>query len=385
MSVKSNSSEILTNEKIIEEKKESSSESKKSSSVSISSSKSSKKSSIKEKPVKPEINSDEIDVSQMELIANKKKLNKKSSIVDDISIKKAKPSSSSSSDSSSSSSDTKVEYNDKKKKKNIKKENNNEYIRKEKSELLYKFNKIHLLEKWSSLKFDMNNSLEEIKNEYERVTNAIKVDRSVRFLKRMLLLGVQGIEMLNSKFDPLGVDLDGWGEAMSYNMETQDYDEVMAELYEKYKSAGNMSPELKLILMIVSSAAFFTISKKLTSTDSQNGMMNMINNLISQQQQQQQQQFQPQQQRSPQQLFQQQQQQSRNFDTTEDNTPSKMNDPQKIQDTIALNNILDTMKKRQQEKNDMSESNMSMSVSENKVISSIGAKKRGRPSKKVNK
>ena len=108
----------------------------------------------------------------------------------------------------------------------------------------------------------MNNSLDEIRNEHERVRNEIQTERSVAFFKRMLLLGVQGIEMLNNRFDPLGVDLDGWSGAMGYSMENQEYDEVMAELYEKYKGRGQMSPEMKLIFMIISSATMFTISKK---------------------------------------------------------------------------------------------------------------------------
>ena len=79
--------------------------------------------------------------------------------------------------------------------------------------------------------------IDEIKNEYERVRNEIQTERSVAFFKRMLLLGVQGIEMMNTKFDPLGVDLDGWSEAMGYSLENQEYDEVMAELYEKYNNS----------------------------------------------------------------------------------------------------------------------------------------------------
>ena len=387
-----------------DESVKSSRSSKSSKGSSKSRSKTDKKESVKiEHPVSvPVIDSDEIDVSQLEMIANKKKLVKKQSDIQELSVKQPskstkrrsrKSSSSSSSDSKSSTSD------DKKKKKRIQKENMNEYIRKEKSELLYKFNKIHMLDKWSSLKFDMNNSLEEIKNEFDRVTNAIKVDRSVRFLKKMLLLGVQGFEMLNTKFDPLGVDLDGWSEAMTYNMDNQDYDEVMAELYEKYKSVGNMSPEFKLMFMIISSAAFFTISKKLTSAESQGSIMNMLNNMMSKQQQPQQTQQMPipqmpmqmpqmmpmqmpqmQQMPVPQQMLFARQPQNVNHETTDDNMPSKINDPHKIQDTIALNNILDTMKKRQLEKKEKSEKSesMNMTVSENKVIPAVTGRKRGR-------
>ena len=350
--------------------------------------------SRKKKQVVPDIDSDDIDVSQMELIANKKKLIKKPSDADfDISIQKEESSSksekrkskksSTSSSSSSSSSRTKYES-DETKRKRIQKENSNEYIRKEKSEYLYKFNKIHMREKWSSLKLDMNCSLEEIKNEFDRVTNAIKVDRSVRFMKKMLLLGVQGVEMLNNKFDPVGVDLEGWSEAMSYNMDNQDYDEVMAELYAKYKSVGNMSPEMKLVFMIISSAAFFTISKKITKMDSQNGIMSFLGNFMPQAPSQAAASTTP---ASMPQFTKPQSPKIVNYqsETTEDHTPSKLNNPQKIQDTIAINNILDTMNKRQQEKDKQlpKEKHIESVIDDLsdeilKSIPSISSKKRGR-------
>ena len=378
---------------------------------------SSSRSSKKAKSNKVEINSDDIDVSQMELIANKKKLNKKPTDID-IELVKSKVESDSSSDkvksdssksrkrssyhrsknntSSSSSKSTKVDS-DEARRKRISKENGNEYIRKEKSEYLYKFNKIHMKEKWSSLKLDMNCSLEEIKNEFDRVTNAIKVDRSVKFFKKMLLLGVQGVEMLNTKFDPIGVDLEGWSEAMSYNMDNQDYDEVMAELYEKYKSTGNMSPELKLIFMIISSAAFFTISKKLTKIDSPNGIMGFLGNFMNKgQQSPPMQPTQPMQPMQPMQSIPQQRpfippgmppgmqrpmmQQSEM--SVDDNTPSKLNNPEKLQDSISLNNIMERMNKRQQQK--MNEEVVADNLSDEilKSIPSISSKKRGRVAKK---
>jgi hypothetical protein len=62
-------------------------------------------------------------------------------------------------------------------------------------------------------------------------------------------------------------------------MEQQDYDEVIAELYEKYKGKGHMAPELKLVLMIIGSAAMFTITKKITKMDS--GLQgNMLSSLL---------------------------------------------------------------------------------------------------------
>jgi hypothetical protein len=45
-------------------------------------------------------------------------------------------------------------------------------------------------------------------------------------------------------------------------MATTEYDEVLADLCEKYKGTGSMSPEVKLLLMIVMSGAMFSFSKK---------------------------------------------------------------------------------------------------------------------------
>ena len=248
----------------------------------------------------------------------------------------------------------------------------------------------------------MNSSLDEIKNEYERVRSEIQNERSVSFFKRMLLLGVQGIEMMNTKFDPLGVDLDGWSEAMGYSMENQEYDEVMSELYEKYKGRGQMSPEVKLIFMIISSATMFTITKKITKLDSNNAFKSFLGGLmggnkgVSIPQQQQQQQYQQQQQQQQQQQYQQQQYQQQQYqqqqyipnpselrnmrettDTSDDNIPSRMNGPQN--DNIDIENILKTMndRKREKEKHEVTETS-------DDILKSIpiGQKRgRGRPKK----
>jgi hypothetical protein len=179
----------------------------------------------------------------------------------------------------------------------------------------------------------MNNSIDEIRNEYERVSNAIQNERATAFMKRMLLLGVQGVEMLNTKFDPLGVDLEGWNESMGYSLENQEYDEVLSELYEKYKSKATMSPEIKLIFMIISSAAMFTISKKLMQSDSIDGLKNMFDKLTNRgQKPQHEQNFQ-----TPQDL-----------ESTED-LPSKIKGPNTTinLDNNEIDNILQTMKKQE--------------------------------------
>ena len=356
---------------------------------SISSKKSSRslsKSSISKKNKHVDVESEDISLSQLELMANKKKINKpveQMSIISDKDFSDKKDSRTKSSKRSSTTSSISVSTQDTKyrrnKQKYVDKENNNDQIRKEKSEYLYKFNKLNIKGKWSSLRLDMNNSLDEIRNEYERVKNEIQTERSVGFFKRMLLLGVQGIEMMNTKFDPLGVDLDGWSEAMGYSMENQEYDEVMAELYEKYKGAGQMSPEVKLIFMIISSATMFTISKKITKLDSNNALKSLIGGLMGNNQPQQQYQQQPQQQY--QQMYIPNPSELRNSknvsETTDDRFPSKMNAP----DDIDINNILKTMNERQKEKDIRENTETTEDILKNITINSKKARGRGRPKK----
>jgi hypothetical protein len=68
----------------------------------------------------------------------------------------------------------------------------------------------------------------------------------------MLMACITGIEFLNSKFDPFDIKLDGWADQLNENI--TDYDEIFAELHEKYKNKAKMAPELKLLFQLGGSA-----------------------------------------------------------------------------------------------------------------------------------
>ena len=68
----------------------------------------------------------------------------------------------------------------------------------------------------------------------------------------MLMAAITGIEFLNGRFDPFDVKLDGWSEQINENID--DYDEIFAELHEKYQSKASMAPELKLLFQLGGSA-----------------------------------------------------------------------------------------------------------------------------------
>ena len=101
-------------------------------------------------------------------------------------------------------------------------------------------------------KYNMDSSLEEMKGEYENIVAEKEKSNSVKFQGKMLMACITGIEFLNNKFDPFDVKLDGWAEQLNENL--TDYDEIFAELHEKYKSKAKLAPELKLLFQLGGSA-----------------------------------------------------------------------------------------------------------------------------------
>jgi len=63
---------------------------------------------------------------------------------------------------------------------------------------------------------------------------------------------ITGLEFLNNRFDPFDVKLDGWSEQINENID--DYDDIFAELHDKYKSKATMAPEIKLLFQLGGSA-----------------------------------------------------------------------------------------------------------------------------------
>ena len=97
-------------------------------------------------------------------------------------------------------------------------------------------------------KYSMDSSLDEMQGEYEMIMSEKEKSNSIKFQGRMLMACLTGIEFLNNKFDPFDIKLDGWSEQVHENID--DYDELFAELHEKYKSKAQMAPEIKLLLVV---------------------------------------------------------------------------------------------------------------------------------------
>lgn len=103
-----------------------------------------------------------------------------------------------------------------------------------------------------SKKYSMESNLMEMQGEYNMLVAEKEKSNSMKFQGRMLMAAVTGLEYLNNRFDPFDVKLDGWAEQVNENID--DYDEIFAELHEKYKSKAKMAPELKLLFQLGGSA-----------------------------------------------------------------------------------------------------------------------------------
>lgn len=109
--------------------------------------------------------------------------------------------------------------------------------------------------------FDMNSPLSEMESEYKRLTKQREIENSIKFQRRLLMTFVTGVEMLNKKYDPFDVELDGWSEVVMSDIES--YDDIFEELYEKYHTKVKMAPELRLLFALGGSAVMFHITNSM--------------------------------------------------------------------------------------------------------------------------
>lgn len=129
---------------------------------------------------------------------------------------------------------------------------------------------IKKLEEWyekghvkQSSHFTMESNYSEIEDEYDACLEDKKTKDSIKLQQWWFMTFVNSIEYANTVFDPFGLNLDGWGEQVSEDIES--YDEIFTELHHKYKG-GKLSPELSLLLRLGFSAAVVNITNKALST-----------------------------------------------------------------------------------------------------------------------
>ena len=111
--------------------------------------------------------------------------------------------------------------------------------------------------------FSMESNYEEIEDEYETAVEEKRKKESIKLQQWWFMTFVNSIEYANSAFNPFDINLDGWGEQVSEDIES--YEEIFSELHEKYKG-GKLAPELSLLLRLGFSAAVVNFSNKALSS-----------------------------------------------------------------------------------------------------------------------
>ena len=136
-----------------------------------------------------------------------------------------------------------------------------EEILKEKFEYLRKLEALEKKGITLSKQYNMDSNLSEMQGEYESLKSEAERKNSVKFQGKMLMAAITGLEFLNNKFDPFDLRLDGWSEQVNENID--DYDEIFAELHEKYRSKATMAPELKLLFQLGGSACMLHMTNSM--------------------------------------------------------------------------------------------------------------------------
>lgn len=111
--------------------------------------------------------------------------------------------------------------------------------------------------------FTIDMPLQEMKEEYERLTDAKKMEGSIQWQRDAIIFAVNTMEMLNNQFPFLGLKLKGWKDSVQDKVESEQFDDIFEELYEKYKGKSYMPPEVRLLFGIASSGVLCHYSNKM--------------------------------------------------------------------------------------------------------------------------
>lgn len=114
--------------------------------------------------------------------------------------------------------------------------------------------------------FSRDSNSYELKKEYEFQYELRDRQVKTKLYKNSIINLVHFIETANETYDPFSIDLDKWGEHVA--IEIDDYDDIMNELYDKYKEIGkNLPPEIRLIFSLGFSGFTYHVSKKMFKND----------------------------------------------------------------------------------------------------------------------
>lgn len=112
----------------------------------------------------------------------------------------------------------------------------------------------------SSVHYSNDMSYEDIEDEYEFLIENKKKTEAKKLYSQWFLTAVNTLEYANAALNPFDINLDGWAEEVSDDINS--YDEIFGKLYDKYRG-GELSPELSLVMKLGMSAAVASFTKNI--------------------------------------------------------------------------------------------------------------------------
>lgn len=135
-----------------------------------------------------------------------------------------------------------------------------EEMEKEKANYLSKLSRLSQNPQLTCRKLTYMNSLEEIKAEVYRCEKDLEIIQGVQLYRNGLVFLSSGMEFGLDK--GMGWNtMNGWSHVVTKDVNNNNYDKVLEEIYEIWGGAGVMRPEFKLVMMLGSSAFNFHLQK----------------------------------------------------------------------------------------------------------------------------
>jgi hypothetical protein len=157
-------------------------------------------------------------------------------------------------------------------------------IEDEKQDILYRFHRLESKGIKPSKKFTMFSDIREMRQELLKLKKDSEMNANIKFSKRLLVAFVSGSEFLNKRYDPVGMELDGWSENVMTSVNDGEFDSILERLTEKYSGRVNTPPELDLMLALSSSALMFHITSTMFKNTQQfgsDGMKDAVNSAFN--------------------------------------------------------------------------------------------------------
>ncbi|RKO94292.1 hypothetical protein BDK51DRAFT_28905 [Blyttiomyces helicus] len=120
-------------------------------------------------------------------------------------------------------------------------------LRKQKTNYLYQYEKHNKDFKYSNRKYTIHDDVDEIRDAVENVKRKKQTEEGIEFWKKMMMLLVACITMLNSTFNPMDIDLETWKTNMNYDLNIGKYDDPFEALVDKYSGNSAYGPELRIL------------------------------------------------------------------------------------------------------------------------------------------